>query len=170
GVGAPAVARGRAGVESPPPGPAGPPMVRLEGVVKSFGDLVVLNRIDLTVDPGSSGDWSREGLTKRSLCRRRPLLPPRRRPQSPPYLNRYGGSLRPCLGTTIALLRRAASRQALLSGLCGGLRDRDVAVPQHDDRDQCAEHHEAGGDPEGQCVAARQRLGLGLAFLQQRRR
>jgi polar amino acid transport system ATP-binding protein len=27
-------------------------MVRLDGVVKSFGDLVVLNRIDLTVDPG----------------------------------------------------------------------------------------------------------------------
>jgi len=39
-------------VEDAPPGTAGAPMVRLEQVTKSFGDLVVLDRIDLTVDQG----------------------------------------------------------------------------------------------------------------------
>jgi polar amino acid transport system ATP-binding protein len=46
------VAQTQASVEDASPAPAGTPMVRLDGVVKSFGDLVVLNRIDLTVDPG----------------------------------------------------------------------------------------------------------------------
>jgi ABC-type polar amino acid transport system ATPase subunit len=39
-------------VDDAPPATAGTPMVRLEGVVKSFGDNVVLNGIDLTVDQG----------------------------------------------------------------------------------------------------------------------
>ena len=34
------------------PGPAGEPMVRMEGVVKAFGDHVVLDRLDLDVAPG----------------------------------------------------------------------------------------------------------------------
>ena len=46
------MAQAQASVEDTSPAPAGTPMVRLDGVVKSFGDLVVLNRIDLTVDPG----------------------------------------------------------------------------------------------------------------------
>ncbi|HET8874053.1 MAG TPA: amino acid ABC transporter ATP-binding protein [Gaiellaceae bacterium] len=46
------MAHAQASVEDTSPAPAGTPMVRLDGVVKSFGDLVVLNRIDLTVDPG----------------------------------------------------------------------------------------------------------------------
>jgi polar amino acid transport system ATP-binding protein len=46
------VAQAQASVEDASPAPAGTPMVRLDEVVKSFGDLVVLNRIDLTVDPG----------------------------------------------------------------------------------------------------------------------
>jgi ABC-type polar amino acid transport system ATPase subunit len=46
------VAQTQTSVEDASPAPAGTPMVRLDGVVKSFGDLVVLNRIDLTVDPG----------------------------------------------------------------------------------------------------------------------
>ena len=41
-------------VAAPAPGPApGVPMVRLEGVHKSFGDNVVLNGIDLSVDRGT---------------------------------------------------------------------------------------------------------------------
>jgi ABC-type polar amino acid transport system ATPase subunit len=46
------VAQAQASVEDTSPATAGTPMVRLDGVVKSFGDLVVLNRIDLTVEPG----------------------------------------------------------------------------------------------------------------------
>ncbi len=42
----------QASVEDTSPATAGTPMVRLDGVVKSFGDLVVLDGIDLTVDPG----------------------------------------------------------------------------------------------------------------------
>jgi polar amino acid transport system ATP-binding protein len=46
------VAQPQASVEDTSPATAGTPKVRLDGVVKSFGDLVVLNGIDLTVDPG----------------------------------------------------------------------------------------------------------------------
>jgi polar amino acid transport system ATP-binding protein len=46
------VAQAQASVEDTSPATAGTPMVRLDGVVKSFGDLVVLNRIDLTVELG----------------------------------------------------------------------------------------------------------------------
>jgi polar amino acid transport system ATP-binding protein len=46
------VAQPQPSVEDTSPATAGTPMVRLDGVVKSFGDLVVLNRIDLTVEPG----------------------------------------------------------------------------------------------------------------------
>jgi polar amino acid transport system ATP-binding protein len=46
------VAQAQASVEDTSPATAGTAMVRLDGVVKSFGDLVVLNRIDLTVEPG----------------------------------------------------------------------------------------------------------------------
>ena len=46
------MAQAQASVEDTSPATAGTPMVRLDGVVKSFGDLVVLNRIDLTVEPG----------------------------------------------------------------------------------------------------------------------
>jgi ABC-type polar amino acid transport system ATPase subunit len=42
----------QAKVEDASPKTAGAPMVRLEGVRKSFGDLVVLDGIDLTVDHG----------------------------------------------------------------------------------------------------------------------
>ena len=42
----------QAKVEDASPGAAGAPMVRLEQVTKSFGDLLVLDRIDLTVDQG----------------------------------------------------------------------------------------------------------------------
>ena len=46
------MAQAQASVEDTSPATAGTPMVRLDGVVKSFGDLVVLNRIDLTVELG----------------------------------------------------------------------------------------------------------------------
>jgi ABC-type polar amino acid transport system ATPase subunit len=46
------VAQLQASVEETTPTTADAPMVRLDEVVKSFGDLVVLDRIDLTVDPG----------------------------------------------------------------------------------------------------------------------
>jgi ABC-type polar amino acid transport system ATPase subunit len=46
------VAQPQAKVEDASPGTAGAPMVRLEQVTKSFGDLLVLDRIDLTVDQG----------------------------------------------------------------------------------------------------------------------
>jgi ABC-type polar amino acid transport system ATPase subunit len=46
------VAQPQPSVEDTSPATAGTPMVRLDGVVKRFGDLVVLNRIDLTVEPG----------------------------------------------------------------------------------------------------------------------
>jgi ABC-type polar amino acid transport system ATPase subunit len=46
------VAQPQASVEETTPTTADAPMVRLDEVVKSFGDLVVLDRIDLTVDPG----------------------------------------------------------------------------------------------------------------------
>jgi ABC-type polar amino acid transport system ATPase subunit len=39
-------------VDDASPAPVGAPMVRLEAVTKSFGDLVVLDGIDLTVDQG----------------------------------------------------------------------------------------------------------------------
>ena len=42
----------QARVDDASPVAAGAPMVRLEQVVKSFGDLVVLDGIDLVVDPG----------------------------------------------------------------------------------------------------------------------
>jgi ABC-type polar amino acid transport system ATPase subunit len=47
------VAQPQASVEETTPTTADAPMVRLDEVVKSFGDLVVLDRIDLTVDPGA---------------------------------------------------------------------------------------------------------------------
>jgi polar amino acid transport system ATP-binding protein len=47
-----AVAQPQPRVDDTSPAPAGAPMVRLEGVTKSFGDLLVLDDIDLTVDPG----------------------------------------------------------------------------------------------------------------------
>jgi ABC-type polar amino acid transport system ATPase subunit len=47
------VAQLQASVEETTPTTADAPMVRLDEVVKSFGDLVVLDRIDLTVDPGA---------------------------------------------------------------------------------------------------------------------
>jgi ABC-type polar amino acid transport system ATPase subunit len=46
------VAQPQPRVEDTSPAPAGAPMVRLEGVTKSFGDLLVLDGIDLTVDQG----------------------------------------------------------------------------------------------------------------------
>jgi ABC-type polar amino acid transport system ATPase subunit len=46
------MARPQAKVEDASPGAAGAPMVRLEQVTKSFGDLVVLDRVDLTVNQG----------------------------------------------------------------------------------------------------------------------
>ena len=82
----------------------------------------------------AEGSTAREGSAKRRQCRRSTLLAPRRRPQSPPYLNRYAGSLRPCLGTTIALLRRAASRQALLVQHAGDDADRVEGGVHHDRR------------------------------------
>ena len=48
----PGVVQPQAKVEDASPGAAGAPMVRLEQVTKSFGDLLVLDRIDLTVDQG----------------------------------------------------------------------------------------------------------------------
>ena len=48
----PGVVQPQAKVEDASPGTAGSPMVRLEQVTKSFGDLLVLDRIDLTVDQG----------------------------------------------------------------------------------------------------------------------
>jgi ABC-type polar amino acid transport system ATPase subunit len=47
-----AVAQPQPRVDDTSPAPAGAPMVRLEGVTKSFGDLLVLDGIDLTVDQG----------------------------------------------------------------------------------------------------------------------
>ena len=47
-----AVAQPQPRVEDTSPAPAGAPMVRLEAVTKSFGDLLVLDGIDLTVDQG----------------------------------------------------------------------------------------------------------------------
>jgi ABC-type polar amino acid transport system ATPase subunit len=46
------VAQPQPRVDDTSPAPAGAPMVRLEGVTKSFGDLLVLDGIDLTVDQG----------------------------------------------------------------------------------------------------------------------
>jgi polar amino acid transport system ATP-binding protein len=46
------VAQPQPRVDDTSPTPAGAPMVRLEGVTKSFGDLLVLDGIDLTVDQG----------------------------------------------------------------------------------------------------------------------
>ena len=46
------MAQREATVEDTSPARFGTPKVRVEGVVKSFGDLVVLNGIDLTVAPG----------------------------------------------------------------------------------------------------------------------
>jgi ABC-type polar amino acid transport system ATPase subunit len=46
------VAQPEAKAQDLAPQPSGAPMVRLEGVVKSFGDLVVLDGIDLSVDQG----------------------------------------------------------------------------------------------------------------------
>src|ERR687898_1090753 len=48
----PGVVQPQAKVEDASPGTAGLPMVRLEQVTKSFDDLLVLDRIDLTVDQG----------------------------------------------------------------------------------------------------------------------
>ncbi len=47
-----AVAQPQLRVDDTSPTPAGAPIVRLEGVTKSFGDLLVLDGIDLTVDQG----------------------------------------------------------------------------------------------------------------------
>jgi ABC-type polar amino acid transport system ATPase subunit len=47
-----AVAQPQPRVDDTSPAPVGAPMVRLEGVTKSFGDLLVLDGIDLTVDQG----------------------------------------------------------------------------------------------------------------------
>jgi polar amino acid transport system ATP-binding protein len=47
-----AVAQPQPRVDDTSPTPAGAPMVRLEEVTKSFGDLLVLDGIDLTVDQG----------------------------------------------------------------------------------------------------------------------
>src|ERR687898_1879746 len=48
----PGVVQPQAKVEDASPGAAGAPMVRLEAVTKSFGDLLVLDSVDLTVDQG----------------------------------------------------------------------------------------------------------------------
>ena len=51
-------------VEETAPAAGAAPMVRLESVKKSFGDLVVLDGIDLTVDQGEVlvviGPWERK--------------------------------------------------------------------------------------------------------------
>jgi ABC-type polar amino acid transport system ATPase subunit len=46
------VAQAQPRVDDTRPAPVGAPMVRLEAVTKSFGDLLVLDGIDLTVDQG----------------------------------------------------------------------------------------------------------------------
>src|ERR687898_2594529 len=53
--------------------------------------------------------WRNTGCAARPRC-----SPPGLRPQSRPYLSRYGHSLRPCLGTSIAPWQRALFRQTLL--------------------------------------------------------
>ena len=65
------------------------------------------------------GAPGQERLAQHRLSRRIALLAPIRRPRSRPYLIRYERSLRPCLGTSIAPLRRATFRQSLLVGLVG---------------------------------------------------
>src|SRR5215218_3600877 len=47
-----AVAQAQPRVDEASPALVGAPMVRLEAVTKSFGDLLVLDRVDLTVDQG----------------------------------------------------------------------------------------------------------------------
>src|SRR5918994_611072 len=52
GVGGQLVAQAQPRVDDASPAPVAGPMVRLEAVTKSFGDLLVLDGIDLTVDQG----------------------------------------------------------------------------------------------------------------------
>jgi ABC-type polar amino acid transport system ATPase subunit len=71
------VAQPQAKIENLSPETTGAPMVRLEAVKKSFGDLVVLDGIDLTVDPGEVlVVIGRSGSGKSTLLRCVNLLEP----------------------------------------------------------------------------------------------
>jgi hypothetical protein len=90
---------------------------------------------------------------KRSLCRRAALLAPRAASSVAPVASGYEPSLRPCLGTTIAPLRRATFHQSLLEQDLGG--DLGRAPSAADEVDREVEVGVARREPlgEGQGVA-----------------